>query len=128
MDFRAIIFSVAVALIYVLANVLTERSLAPGKAHLMAWVSALAVVAFFGFRFVCQHYGLAVASVVVDSLLTLLTVAYAVFVLKDRLSTVQYVGVFLLLAGLFLVKGPWSGGSSEAQPAKNDAGQVSEQK
>jgi len=109
MDMRAVCFSALVASMYVLANVLTERSLQVGKSHLMGYVAVLAVAAFFGFRWCCREFGLGIASAVVDSLLTLLTVAYAIIVLKDRLSPVQYVGVFLLLLGLILVKGPWSG-------------------
>ena len=109
MDRRAVCFSALVASMYVLANVLTERSLQVGKFHLMGYVAILAVAGFFGFRFCCREFGLGVASVVVDSLLTLLTVGYAIFVLKERLSPVQYAGVFLLLVGLILVKGPWSG-------------------
>jgi multidrug transporter EmrE-like cation transporter len=115
MDARAILLSVAVALLYVLANVLTEKSLEEGKSHYMGYVSLVAVIAFWGFRWTCQHFGLAVASAVVDSLLTLLTVAYAIFVLKDSLSTIQYVGVFFLLIGLLLVKGPWSGEKESKQ-------------
>ena len=119
MDGRAILFSVVVAMLYVAANVLTEKSLEPGKTHLMGYVFLLAVVAFIGFRWCCQQFGLAIASTVVDSLLTLLTVGYAVFILKDRLTSIQYVGIVLMIAGLLLVKGPWSG-EAEAS-TKTDA-------
>jgi drug/metabolite transporter (DMT)-like permease len=128
MDGRAIVFSVVVAMLYVAANVLTEKSLEPGKTHLMGVVFLLAIVAFLGFRWCCQQFGLAIASTVVDSLLTLLTVGYAVFILKDRLTSIQYVGIVLMIVGLLLVKGPWSGeaqASTEAS-ANNDTGQVSE--
>jgi drug/metabolite transporter (DMT)-like permease len=113
MDSRAIFLSVCVAGLYVFANVLTEKSLTPGKEHYMAYVCVIAVVAFLGFRWCCQQFGLGVASAVVDSLLTLLTVAYAIIILKDRLTAIQYVGVLLLLLGLLLVKGPWSGTVAE---------------
>ena len=79
----------------------------------MVYVSVLAVLAFLGFRWACKEFGLGVASGVVDSLLTLLTVAYAVFILKDRLSGSQYAGLVLILVGLLLVKGPWSAGPEE---------------
>lgn len=109
MDARALFFCVVIAMTYVIANILTERSLQPGKVHYMGYVSIIAVLAFFGFRWACQQFGLGVASGIVDSLLTLLTIGYAVFVLKEGLTAVQYAGLAFILVGLLLVKGPWSG-------------------
>lgn len=125
MDIRAVVLSVVVALFFVGANVLTKRSCAPGEGHLMVWVSLLAISAFFGFRLVCQTYGLGLTSAVIDSVLTLLTVAWAVFILRERYSTVQYVGLILLLVGLLLVNGPWSGGGAEAESPEETPESVS---
>ena len=104
MDLKAFVLSAGVAGLYVLANVLTQKSLEPGKSWLMALVSLLAISAFFAFRFMVKSFGLAVASGVVDSLLTLLTIAFAVFVLRESLSVKQYAGLSCLLVGLYLVR------------------------
>jgi drug/metabolite transporter (DMT)-like permease len=93
--------------------VLSEKSLEPGRTHYLGYVFLLACVAFLGFHWCCQQFGLAIASAVVDSLLTLLTVAYAIFVLKERLNAIQYAGITLLLVGILLVNGPFSGPKPE---------------
>jgi transporter family protein len=103
-SFIQFIICAGVAALYVAANVLTQKSLEPGKAWLMGVVSVLAVAAFFAFRFICQRFGLAVSSGVVDSLLTILTLAIAVFVLKEELTVRQYCGLGVLLLGLYLVR------------------------
>ncbi|MFN9720692.1 MAG: hypothetical protein ACK58L_18495 [Planctomycetota bacterium] len=114
MDPRPLFFSIVVAFVFVTANVLTEKSLEPGKTWVFALACGLACVALLGFRWCCQQFGLAIASAVVDSLLTLLTVGYAVLILRERLSSIQYAGLALLLLGILLVKGPWSGQHSGA--------------
>jgi drug/metabolite transporter (DMT)-like permease len=101
---RAIILSVAVAVVFVAANVLTEKSLEPGRAHIMVWVWLLACLGFGAQRWCYQAFGLSVAAAVIDSLLTLLTVGYGIFILKDRLTPMQYIGITLMLIGIFLVK------------------------
>jgi drug/metabolite transporter (DMT)-like permease len=116
MDGRALFFTTAVALLMVAANVFTERSLQPGKGYLMALVFLAACLGFWGFRYCCQAFGLTVASSVVDTLLTLLTVGYGVFILQEKLGTVQYAGIALLLVGLFLVKGPFGGKEPSKEP------------
>jgi drug/metabolite transporter (DMT)-like permease len=108
------------------ANILTEKSLEPGRFHYMGYVSVLAVVAFFGFRWACLQFGLGVASGVVDSLLTLLTLAYAVFVLGEDLTRIQYAGLAFILVGLFLVKGPLSGPPQKAHSATPEAVETSQ--
>ena len=122
MDGKALFFTTFVALLMVAANVFTERSLHPGKGHLMAVVFLAACAGFWGFRYCCQAFGLTVASSVVDTLLTLLTVGYGVFVLQEKLGAVQYAGIVLLLVGLFLVKGPFGG----KEPTKESAPQTQE--
>jgi len=106
MEWRSLFASSAVACLFVIANVLTERSLAAGRGWVMLVVCFTACVAFLGFRWCCSHYGLAVASSVVDSVLTIMTVGYAFIVLGERLSAAQCCGVVLLLAGLLLVNWP----------------------
>ena len=104
MNLTSFLWSAAVAGLYVAANVLTKRSLEPGRAWLMILVSVLAVGAFFAFRAICKQFGLAVASGVVDSLLTLLTLAIAVLWDKEVLTTTQLTGLGFILVGLFLVR------------------------
>ena len=108
-DLRAFALSVVAALLFAGANILTKRSLGPGCAHVMVWVSVLAVGGFVCFRFACKEYGLGITSAVVDSLITLVTVGWALFVLRERLTTLQHVGLALVVVGLVLVHGPWSG-------------------
>jgi drug/metabolite transporter (DMT)-like permease len=117
-DLRAIAVSVVAALLFASANILTKRSLGPGCAHMMVWVSALAVGGFVCFRFACKEHGLGITSAVVDSLITLVTVGWAVFVLRERLTTLQHTGLAFIVVGLVLVHGPWSGcGSDGESPA-----------
>jgi drug/metabolite transporter (DMT)-like permease len=41
-----------------------------------------------------------------DSLITLVTVGWALFVLRERLTTLQHVGLALVVVSLVLVNGP----------------------
>ncbi len=104
MDYKAISFSAGVALLFVFANILTKKSLDAGWEWLMVVVSFLAVAAFIAFRSVCKNFGLAVASGVVDSFLTIFTIAVAIFVFKESLTAKQYAGLGLLFIGLYLVR------------------------
>jgi len=108
MEWRPLLASSAVACLFVIANILTERSLSAGKGWLMFFVFVAACAAFIGFRWCCRHYGLAIASSVVDSFLTLGTVGYAFVVLGESLSRSQCCGIAFLLAGLLLVNWPYA--------------------
>lgn len=114
MDWRTAALALVAATWFAGANVLTKQSLAPGQGHRMAWVSLLAIGAFFGFRSACQACGLGVTSAVVDSLVTLGTVGWAVFVLREDLTKAQCVGLALILAGLTLVHGSSAGSRAAA--------------
>ena len=106
MEWRPLLVSSVVACLFVIANVLTERSLSAGRGWLMFFVFVAACAAFVGFRWCCRHYGLAIASSVVDSVLTHGTVGYAFVVLGESLSRAQCCGVAFLVAGLVLVNWP----------------------
>ncbi len=104
MDYKGISFSAGVALLFVLANILTKKSLDAGWEWLMIVVSFLVVGAFMTFRAVCKSFGLAVASGVVDSLMMIFTIAIAIVVFKESLTAKQYAGLALLVIGLQLVR------------------------
>jgi multidrug transporter EmrE-like cation transporter len=104
MDFRSFLLSASVAAMFVMANVLTKKSLEEGW-HWLTWVvSLLAVIAFLSFRFLCQRFGLAVASGVVDSILTIASILIAMFFFKEQLSYRQIAGLTFIVVGIFLVK------------------------
>lgn len=127
-DIRAIALSVLAALLFASANILTKRSLGPGCAHAMVWVSALAIGGFFCFRFACKQHGLGITSAVVDSLITLVTVGWALFVLRERLTTLQHIGLAFVVVGLMLVNGPWSLHGEVGQPPPATRNAPSQQK
>lgn len=104
MDVKALAFSAAIALLFVTANVLTKKSLEVGCEWLTVVVSGLAIVGFAAFRILCRHYGLAVASGVVDAMLTILTILVALVVFRESLSIRQCIGIAVLLVGLQLVR------------------------
>ncbi len=127
-DLRAIAVSVVAALLFASANILTKRSLGPGCAHVMVWVSVLAVGGFVCFRLACKEHGLGITSAVVDSLITLVTVGWAVLVLRERLTTLQHTGLAFVVVGLVLVHGPWSGYGSCGESAPSVGAQSSPRK
>ena len=104
MDLKALTFSAGVALLFVTANVLTKKSLDTGWGWLTIVVSVIAIAAFASFRILCKSYGLAVASGVVDALLTIFTILIALIVFKESLNVKQYIGLALLIVGLQLVR------------------------
>lgn len=104
MDVKSVLLTVGVAGLFVLANALTLKSLEPGMSWLMIVVSVISVAAFFAFRFMCDAYGLAIAAGFVDSLIVFLSVVIAVFIFEEQLATRQYVGLVVLLVGLFLLR------------------------
>ena len=98
------LWGLATAVIFALCNIGTELSLKPNKTWLMYLVSAGAVFGYWVFRRVCQHHGLAISGGMVDSLLTVITISVAIFVLKEELLVKQYVGLGFLVVGLFLIR------------------------
>jgi drug/metabolite transporter (DMT)-like permease len=104
MDVKFVISSVGVAGLFVLANALTLKSLEPGMAWLMLVVSVTSVGGYFAFRFMCAASGLAIAAGIVDSVIIFLTLGIAVFIFDEQLTIRQYVGLVVLLVGLYLVR------------------------
>jgi multidrug transporter EmrE-like cation transporter len=92
------------AVVFVLCNLGTKFSLNAGKAWLMHGVYGGAILAYWMFRKVCSHHGLAVSSSVVDSLVTVATVMIGILVLHEQLNVKQYVGLLMILIGLQLVR------------------------
>ena len=104
MDVKSVLLNVGVAGLFVLANALTFKSLEPGMSWLMIVVSATSIAAYFAFRFMCDAYGLAVAAGIIDSLVVFLSLVIAIFIFKEHLTTRQYVGLVVLLVGLYLIR------------------------
>ncbi|MBI4093862.1 hypothetical protein HY417_02765 [Candidatus Kaiserbacteria bacterium] len=73
------------------------------------WLLALFIVSplvFITFGLVTTRFGVAVGSGTLDALLTISTVALGLFVFHewDTLSVYQYVGLFLVVAGIILMQ------------------------
>ncbi len=94
--------AVSCAMLFVLCNVGTRYSLEPGRNWVMFPVAVCSVIAFLVFQVVCKSYGLAVTSGIVDSLLTVLSIAAGLLLFRESLTPRQYVGIALLIAGLYL--------------------------
>jgi drug/metabolite transporter (DMT)-like permease len=104
MTFFDFIPAIVVALLFVFANSMAMKSLEPGH-EWFVWISAsIGFGAFCGFRYVCQQYGLAIASGIVDSTLTILTVLVGIFLFQETLTLRQYLGLGLIISGLVLVR------------------------
>lgn len=100
----AILISIAVALLFVLANSLAMKSLESGR-EWVVWVSgSVGFVAFIGFRYVCKQYGLAIASGIVDSSLTIITILVGIFFFQETLSVRQYLGLAMIVGGILLIR------------------------
>ncbi len=99
-----LLFAILTASVFVLCNTGTKISLDPGREWVMYPVYFGAAFAFWLFRKVCIEHGLAVSSGVVDSLITLVSIAIGIFFFHESLHTRQYVGLGVLLVGLYLVR------------------------
>ena len=89
---------------FILSNVGTKLSLTVGQEWIMYPVYVLACVAFWLFRKLCIGHGLAVSSGIVDSIITIGSIAIGLLVLHEILSLKQYIGLALILVGLILVR------------------------
>lgn len=70
----------------------------------MLATSILAVAAFFAHRAIIVKFGALRATGIVDSLLTVFTLLIAWYLFQEKLTTVQWLGIGLMLVGLYLVK------------------------
>lgn len=81
---------------------------AKGESKISLWLLAVIVVSplvFITFGLVTSRIGLAVSSAVIDTLLTVSTIAVGLLIFRewDKLSALQYVGMALALTGVFLM-------------------------
>jgi drug/metabolite transporter (DMT)-like permease len=93
-----------VAAMFVVANIVTQKSLQPGQSWLQWLAAMLGFGGFLAFRKVCEQYSLARASAVVDGVMTLATVAIALAVFRDPINVKQGAGLALILVGLYMVR------------------------
>ncbi|MFO0943980.1 MAG: EamA family transporter [Pirellulales bacterium] len=94
-----------VASLFVAANLAVMQSVNSTSPKLwMLATSVLAIAAFFAHRSVVVKFGALRATGIVDSLLTILTMLAAWLWFREQLTLQQWVGISLLLVGLYLVK------------------------
>ena len=91
------------AVLFVLCNLAAKKSLDPGWEWSRFVVYALAMASYWMFRNAVRIHGLAVASGVIDSLLTVLTIILALILFREPVTFKQCCGLALLLAGLYMV-------------------------
>ncbi len=101
------IFIIGAVAIAVLGNTL-GTVWAKGDDRLSFWLLGVILVSplvFITFGLVTSRLGLAVASAVIDTLLTVSTIAVGLVIFREwnKLSPLQYVGMILALAGVFLM-------------------------
>ena len=94
-----------VASLFVAANLSVMQSVKSQHSSLwMLATSILAVAAFFAHRAIIVKFGALRATGIVDSLLTVFTLLIAWYLFQEKLTTVQWLGIGLMLVGLYLVK------------------------
>lgn len=94
-----------VASLFVAANLSVMQSVKSEHSGLwMFATSVLAVAAFFAHRAIIVKFGALRATGIVDSLLTVFTLLIAWYLFQEKLTTVQWLGIGLMLVGLYLVK------------------------
>lgn len=103
MGFRDLILSILCASTFVLCNTGAKLSLTTGREWLMFPVYGGSVLAFWLFRRVCTGNGLAVASGMIDTMATVISVFIGIFILKEELQMQQYLGLIVLFVGLYLI-------------------------
>ncbi len=97
-----IIVAVAVA---VMANYLSTLWARGGSRTLLLALILISPIVFISFGLVTARLGLSVSSAVIDTLLTLSTIFVGLVIFHEwnTLVTMQYMGMFLALTGVFLM-------------------------
>ena len=94
-----------VASLFIAANLSVMQSVKSEHSGLwMLATSLLAIAAFFAHRAIIIKYGALRATGIVDSLLTVFTLLIAWYLFQEELTAVQWLGIGLMLVGLYLVK------------------------
>ena len=104
MTSKELLLSELCAGIFVLSNIGVKLSVSPGRSWIMLPVFGGACLAYWLARRICLTSGLTVMGAVLDSLITVFTIAAGVFLFQEQLSFRQYTGILLLLLGLLLVR------------------------